>query len=446
MHTDTVIIMTTTILAILLDANLEILPATHAAAILILILSLLFLTAITAGAEVAFFTLKSKDINYLKTKESSSARKVVQLLDNPILLSASMRVAKITFSIAIVIAANYLANLFIPIKQYVALTFVIILLGITFILLLFGEILPKVYARQNNVRTVLFSSSIIKVLYQIFRGLGKTFMIISRRKYSEQEVRKLNMVEDKEFEEAIMLELGHEATQNEIDIYKGILKFSNITVKQIMQPRLDIIGIKESWSYDKVKAKIINTGYTRMPIYKNNIDEITGKLNTKDLIPYTDIEDFDWHSVIRPAYFVYENKRIDELLEEMQERSIKMAIVVDEFGGTSGLVTLEDIMEEIMGDIRDEFDEDELKYTKMQDGSFLFDGKISIIDLCRILGEKYDYFDAVKGDNDSLAGLLLEFSGKFMNEGDALKYGAYNFTVKEIKSYRITQVLVTINK
>lgn len=446
MHTDTVIIMTTTILAILLDANLEILPATHAAAILILILSLLFLTAITAGAEVAFFTLKSKDINYLKTKESSSARKVVQLLDNPILLSASMRVAKITFSIAIVIAANYLANLFIPIKQYVALTFVIILLGITFILLLFGEILPKVYARQNNVRTVLFSSSIIKVLYQIFRGLGKTFMIISRRKYSEQEVRKLNMVEDKEFEEAIMLELGHEATQNEIDIYKGILKFSNITVKQIMQPRLDIIGIKESWSYDKVKAKIINTGYTRMPIYKNNIDEITGKLNTKDLIPYTDIEDFDWHSVIRPAYFVYENKRIDELLEEMQERSIKMAIVVDEFGGTSGLVTLEDIMEEIMGDIRDEFDEDELKYTKMQDGSFLFDGKISIIDLCRILGEKYDYFDAVKGDNDSLAGLLLEFSGKFMNEGDALKYGAYTFTVKEIKSYRITQVLVTINK
>jgi putative hemolysin len=431
---------------VFLNTNLEILPATHATAILIFILSLLFLTAIAAGAEVAFFTLTNKDINYLKTKETHSAKKVVHLLEAPELLSASLRVAKITFSIAIIIAGNYLANLFIPIQEYVALTFIVIFLGITFILLLFGEMLPKVYARQNNVRFTLFAGNIVEMLCSLFSGLGKAFMITTTRKYSEKELNKLKMEENKDFAEAIMLSLGHEATQNEIDIYKGILKFNAITVKQIMQPRLDISGINETWSFDKVKEKIVKTGYTRMPVYRNNIDEIIGKLNTKDLIPYIDIPDFDWHSVIRPVYFVFEHKRIDELLSELQERRNKMAIVVDEFGGTSGVVTLEDIIEEIVGDIRDEFDEDDKKYTKVDDNTYIFDGKISIIDLCRIVGVKYDYFDEVKGESDSLGGLLLEISEKFFSEGDKVFYKQFEFTINSINGFRITQIEVKKNE
>lgn len=428
---------------ILLDANLGILPATHATVIILIIMSLLFLTALTAGAEVAFFTLSSKDVNYLKTKETAQARSVIQLLEHPEMLSASLRVAKIVFSIAIVIAGNYLANLFIPFKQYVVLTFVLILLVITFILLLFGEILPKVYARQNNVRVALFVSNITKVLYRLFGQLGKAFMTTSLHHLTEKEQMRKNMTESRDFEDAILLSLGHEATQKEIDIYKGILKFSNLTVKQIMQPRLDISGIRESWSFEKVRNKITNTGYTRMPIYKNNIDEVTGILNTKDLIPYTDMDDFDWHSLIRPAYFVFENKHIDELLEEFQDKKIKMAIVVDEFGGTSGIVTLEDIIEEIMGDIKDEFDDEDAKFVKINDTSYVFDGKISIVDLCRILGIRFDYFDEIKGDSDSLAGLILELSGKFLNVGDELAYEDFKFLIKEIKGYRITQVQVS---
>lgn len=427
---------------ILLNGNIEILPATHAIVIIIIILSLLFLTAVVAGAEVAFFTLNLKDVNYLKTKENYSARKVVKLLDKPELLAASLRVAKIFFSIIIVIAGNYLANLFIPIKEYVVLSFIIILLTLSFILLFFGEILPKVYARQNNVRVALFAAPIVKYIYSAFAGIGKTFMIINTSKHTEKDLKNKSMNESKDFEEAILLTLGHEATQKEIDIYKGILKFSNITVKQIMKPRLDISAIRESWSYDKVREKIVNTGYTRMPVYRNNIDEICGKLNTKDLIPFTDMEDFDWHSVIRPVYFVHENKHIDALLEEFQQKKIKMAVVVDEFGGTSGIVTLEDVLEEIIGDIKDEYDEDETKFTKLSDDTYLFDGKISIIDFCRILGVPYNYFDAINIQNDSLAGLLLELSGKFLAVGDELQYESFKFIIKEVKAFRITQIQV----
>lgn len=427
---------------ILLNSNIEILPATHATVIILIILSLLFLTAVIAGAEVAFFTLNSKDINYLKTKETNSARKVVKLLEHPELLSASLKVAKIFFSIVIIIAGNYLANLFIPIKEYAVLSFIIILLTLSFILLFFGEILPKVYARQNNARLALFAAPIVKVIYSLFAGIGKTFMTINTRKHSEKEIQRKNLTESKDFEDAILLSLGHEATQKEIDIYKGILKFSNITVKQIMKPRLDISAVRESWSFEKVREKIVNTGYTRMPVYRNNIDEVIGKLNTKDLIPFTDMEDFDWHSVVRPAYFVHENKHIDALLEEFQEKKVKMAIVVDEFGGTSGIVTLEDVLEEIIGDIRDEYDEDETKFTKLDDDSYLFDGKIAIIDFCRIMGVPYNYFDEIKGQNDSLAGLLLELSGKFLNQGDELTFAPFKFIIKNIKAYRITQIQV----
>lgn len=430
--------------SIFLNQNLELLSATHATVIIIIIMSLLFLTAITAGAEVAFFTLSSKDVNYLKIKETAQAKNVVQLLEHSELLAAALKAAKIIFSIAIVIAGNYLANLFIPFKSYAIVNFILIFFVLSFILLLFGEILPKAYARQNNVRVALYVSNITKIIYGVFKGLGRSFLLAPRTNNSLEKTRlRRNLSESKEFQDAILLGLGHEATQKEMDIYKGILKFSKITVKQIMQPRLDISAVRESWNFEKVRQKIVHIGFTRMPIYKNSIDEITGMLNTKDLIPYTDFEDFDWHSLITPAYFVYENKHIDELLEEFQEKKIKMAIVVDEFGGTSGLITLEDIIEEIMGDIKDEFDVEDAKFEKVNEETYLFDGKISIIDLCRVLGISFDYFDKVKGDSDSLAGLILELSGKFLDIDDEAQYQGFRFAIKDIKGYRITQVEVS---
>src|SRR5690606_29452089 len=211
----------------------------------------------------------------------------------------------------------------------------------------------------------------------------------------------------------------------EVDIFKGILKFGNITVKQIMQPRLDISAIRESWSFTKVRDKVAATGYTRMPVYRNSIDEIVGMVLTKDLLPYSDMEDFEWHTVIRPAFFVHEHKLIEELLTEFQKSRTHFAIVVDEFGGTSGIVTLEDIIEEIIGDIKDEFDEEDTKYYKDEQDEYVFDGKMPIIDMARVMGIPYDTFDEVVGESDSIAGLVLEIYGKFPILHDEVTYGEY---------------------
>lgn len=424
--------------------QIEILPVTHITVIAILILILLTVMAIISGGEIAYFTLVSKDINYLKTKEESSSIKVIQLLEHPELLSSTLKAGKITCAIAVIICSNYLANLFIPISKFPILTFVIVLISITLLLLLIGEILPKVYARQNNVRMAIFSAPLIKMIYGAFRRpvslLYDTQMIQPTRHKSK----KLKL-DSTEFEETVALTMGHTATKEEVDIFKGILKFGSITVKQIMQPRLDIIGLRESWSFTKVREKVTASGYTRLPVYKNNVDEITGILHTKDILPYSDLDEMDWHSVLRTPYFVYEHKLIEELFAEFQEKKVHMAIVVDEFGGTSGIITLEDIIEEIIGDIRDEFDEDDAKYYKDDDDSYIFQGKMLIIDACRAMGVRYDTFDNIKGESDSMAGLVLELASKFPQEGDQYQYEQFTFSILEIEKLKIGKIKVFID-
>jgi putative hemolysin len=431
---------------VMLQAAAEVMPATHITVFIVILLLLLFLVAIAAGAEVAFFTLNVKDINYLKTKEQPGSRQVIQLLDKPELLLSTLRASKYTMAVAIIIAANYLAHAFIPPTFNVVLSFVIILLSITFLLLLFGEILPKVYARQNNVRLALFSAPIVKVMYAVFRPAAG--MLTDSHEYSDRKKARKKMLEmdSREFEETVELTMGHTATKEEVDIFKGIMKFGSITVKQIMHPRLDISAIRESWDFAKVREKILAAGYSRMPVYRNNIDEIAGMIYTKDFLPYTELNDFDWQSLIRPAYFVHSQKLIEDLLHEFQEKRIHFAIVVDEFGGTAGMVTLEDIMEEIIGDIKDEFDEDDLNYKKIDDLSYIFEGRLLINDMCRVMGISLGVFDDVRGESDSLAGLVLEICGKFPAVNEKLHYGNYDFTVLSVDKFRIDKVKVEIIK
>lgn len=424
--------------------NIDVLPVTHITVIAILILVLLTIMAIISGGEVAYFTLVSKDINYLKTKEESSSIKVIQLLEHPELLSSTLKAGKFTCAIAVIICSNYLANLFIPISKFPILTFVIILLSITLLLLLIGEILPKVYARQNNVRLSIFSAPLIKLIYTLFRKPVGFLYDTQSLAPTRHKSKKLKL-DSTEFEETVALTMGHTATKEEVDIFKGILKFGSITVKQIMQPRLDIIGLRESWSFTKVREKVTSSGYTRLPVYKNNVDEITGILHTKDILPYSELDEMDWHSVLRAPYFVYEHKLIEELFSEFQEKKVHMAIVVDEFGGTSGIITLEDIIEEIIGDIKDEFDEDDAKYYKDEQDNYIFQGRMLIIDACRALGVRYDTFDNIKGESDSIAGLILELAGKFPQEGDIYQYNEFSFTIMEIEKLKIGRIKVTID-
>lgn len=428
--------------AVYLQAAPVILPATHVTGFIILIIILLFLAAIAAGAEVAFFTLKVKDINYLKTKEQPGSRQAIQLLDDPELLFSTLRASKYTLAVAIILTTNYMTKIFLPPQQNLLLSLAVNLVGITFLLLLFAEILPKVYARQNNVRLALFSAPIVKVMFSIFRPAA--IMLTDSNEYSNRKKaqKKLLEMDSREFEETIELSMGHTATKEEVDIFKGIMKFGRITVKQIMHPRLDISAIRESWSFVKVREKMLAAGYSRMPVYKNNIDEIAGMVYTKDFLPYSEIDDFDWHSLIRPAYFVHQYKLIEDLLHEFQENHNHFAIVVDEFGGTSGIVTLEDIMEEIIGDIKDEFDEDEMNYRKIDEENYIFEGKMLINDMCRVMGVSFETFEDVRGESDSLAGLVLEISGKFPTVNEKISYGKYDFTILSIEKLRIGRVKV----
>jgi gliding motility-associated protein GldE len=422
--------------------------ASNLTVLLIIILILLLFTAITAGAETAYFSLKAKDINYLKTREQPAARQAVRLLDQPKLLLATILVANNFINIAIIISTNLLVRQLLPETMGVAMSFLIQVVAVTFLLVLFGEVLPKVYATQNNMRMALFSAPVITAMSRIFRPVSRT--LVSSTSFIEEKLaaRKNsgNNLSPEDFEHAIELTVGHTATREEVNIFKGILKFGNITARQIMRTRLDVNALQYTMTFPQVQQYAIDCGYSRMPVYKENLDKIKGVIHTKDFLPHSEEDNFDWHGLIRPAYFVHEGKLIEDLLHEFQQKRIHFAVVVDEFGGTSGIVTLEDIMEEIIGDIKDEFDEDDPMYRKIDEHNFLFEGKILINDMCRIMSIPTDTFESVRGESDSLGGLILEISGKFPAVNETTSFEHYEFTVLEVDKMRIRRVKVTVNE
>ena len=249
---------------------------------------------------------------------------------------------------------------------------------------------------------------------------------------------------NEDFEHAIELTVGHSATKEEVNIFKGILKFGNIAAKQVMRTRMDVSALDYELSFSEVKSYCVDAGYSRLPVFKESLDMIAGVIHTKDFLPHYEKENFDWHTLIRQAYFVHESKLIDDLLREFQQKRIHFAIVVDEFGGTSGIITLEDIMEEIIGDIKDEFDEEDLNYKKLDDNNYVLEGKMLINDVCRVIGEQSDRFDNARGESDSLGGLLLELSGKFPSVNETFKFENYEFTVLALDKMRIQRVKLTI--
>ena len=271
--------------------------------------------------------------------------------------------------------------------------------------------------------------------------------MVSSTKFLEQKLLKKtgNNISNEDFEHAIELTVGHTATREEVNIFKGILKFGNITAKQIMHTRHDVSGIEYNMTFPQVQKLAIDVGYSRLPVYKDSLDKVAGMIHTKDFLPHTEKDEFDWHTLIRPAYFVHEGKLIEDLLKEFQQKRIHLAIVVDEFGGTSGIVTLEDIMEEIIGDIKDEFDEDDPQFKKIDDRNFIIEGKTLLNDVCRMIGLPSDTFEKVRGDSDSLGGLIMEICGKFPAVNETVSYENFDFTVLETDKMRIRRVKLTIN-
>jgi putative hemolysin len=421
--------------------------ASNVTILLIVTLVLLLITAITAGAETAYFSLTAKDINYLKVKEQPSARQAIHLLEQPKMLLATLLVTNSFINIAIVITTNRLVKELFPAldntSNQVAF-FIVHVVTVTFLLVLFGEVLPKVYATQNNMRMALFSAPIVKIMQGIFKPVSS--MLVSSTNYIEDRLgtKSMNNISNEDFEHAIEVTVGHSATKEEVNIFKGILKFNNITVTQIMRTRMDVSGLEQDMTFAEVKKFCLETGYSRLPVYVDSLDKISGMIYTKDFLPYIDADQFDWHTLIRPAYFVHEGKLIKDLRFEFQQKRIHFAVVVDEFGGTSGIATLEDIMEEIIGDIRDEFDEEDNTYKKIDEYNYIFEGKTLINDVCRAIGESAEIFEEVRGESESLAGLILEISGKFPAVNQIVNFDKFEFTVLEIDKMRLQKVKLSI--
>lgn len=416
----------------------------------VLLLLLLVLSFIASGAEVALFSLQSRDVNVLKTKQHASAKRIINLLEERKAVYTSLLMASTFFNISIIILSNFLLssvlhlgiiNFIVPID----LDFLVKVILITFVIVLVVRILPKVWATQNYLRFAYSTSAVVEALHLLFRRISVYMVALADAVGHSSGANRKQTASLRELDEAI--EINDQSTSvEEKNILKGIVKFGGISVKQVMRFRLEVSGLEYDISFHEVVKKIEELHYSRLPVYKGSLDEIVGIINTRDLLPQLNENNFDWHSLIRPPYFVPESKPVRDLLKEFQTRHIHFAVVVDEFGGTSGIVTMEDILEEIIGDIRDEFDEEDLSVQQLDATTYIADAKIMLHDLCRALRLPLDTFDDVRGESDSLGGLVLELAGSFPRSDEMVRTGDFGFTVLDIVKNRITSVKITIDR
>ncbi|MGB4843102.1 MAG: gliding motility-associated protein GldE [Ferruginibacter sp.] len=419
------------------------------ASVLVFLLIILFsLSFLLAGSEIAFFSLTFKDINMLRTKKQPAYRRIVSLLDEPKTLLASMLISNSFVNIGIILISNILIDSWIIGLQLTFWPVFLIKAGsVTFLLLLFGEVLPKVWATHHKIWFAATASLIVEIFRSIFYRFSKRMVRYGDRVEKRFSSENSSTLDRSHLDYAIDQLPEHEATTEEKSILKGIRKFGDTTVKQVMLSRLDVSGIDVNFSFGDTLKKVEELHYSRLPVYKNNLDEVVGMLHTKDILPHlNEPADFDWHTLLRQPYFVHEQKLIEDLLQEFRNRRMHFAVVVDEFGGTSGIVTLEDVMEEIIGEIKDEFDDEESSNKKLDDYNYIFEGKTMIKDACKAMGLAADIFDTVRGESDSLAGLVLEIAGEFPQVNTEVISGNYIFIPLEINKNRLDKIKVTIKQ
>lgn len=407
-------------------------------------LLLLLSSALISGSEVAFFSLEPKDVDTIKEKKSKNNTLIIKHLRNKELLLATILISNNFVNVAIVILTSMVASELILIDGNATLKFLFEIIFITGIILFFGEILPKVYASKSPLKFAGFMAYPLWVLTKLLKPISliltKSTQFVNKR--MAKKVKNLSMDDISH-----ALELTGNDISDEKDILEGIVKFGNIDVSEIMTARVDVIDVEIKSNYNKVLQIIIDSGYSRLPVFEETPDNVKGVLYVKDLLAHlNEVDEFKWQDLIRKAYYVPETKMINDLLEEFQSRKIHMAIVVDEYGGTSGIVTLEDILEEIVGDISDELDEDEDVYSKLPDGSYLFEAKILLNDFHKVTETDESIFDEIRGDAETLAGLILELKGEIPKKDDSVEYGKFKFTILAADNRRIKRVKLDLKK
>lgn len=403
-----------------------------------LLISLLVLSAIISGSEVAFFSLSPSEIKSFSKDNNKRLRVAVNLLNSPERLLANILVVNNLINVAIITLSAYFTWSAFGKSAYV---FFILTVIVTSVIIFFGEIIPKVYASKNRKLFIKTSSIILVPSNVLFKPL--VLMLIKISEIFKTNKRELLESSKEELNRAMSLTIDKNTSKQEKNILEGIINFGSIKVKEIMKSRVDIVAVEANDSFKKVSELINKSGYSRIPVYKETIDNIEGVLYVKDMIPYLNDVNFDWTKKIRPAFFVPENKNIDVLFKDFQEKRVHLSLVIDEYGGVSGLITLEDIIEEIVGDIKDEFDfEDDFYYKKIDNSTFLFDGKTSLNDLCKVMNIHKDFFNISKGESESLGGLILELNSKIPSVGDKIKYDKFIFTIMSVDKKRIKRVRV----
>lgn len=420
-------------------------PSTGVIISSILVIFLLIASGFASGSEIAFFSLSPKDLSELDTENNRNDKYIKELRDNSERTLATILILNNLVNVTIIMLCNYIFASIINFHDAIWMQFICITILLTFLLLLFGEVIPKVYSRQKSLEFCRAASTIIIILRKIFWPLET--VLLSSSILTEKVFHKENhILSVDELEQALEM-TDKEDIKEEKSILQSIIRFSDETVREIMTNRKDMVNLDINSSYNEVLKCIIENNYSRIPIYQNNTDNIRGVLYIKDLLPHlSKPSSFHWQSLIRPPYFVPEMKKIDDLLNDFKRNKVHIAIVVDEFGGTSGLITMEDILEEIVGEINDEFDEDDNKYTKINYNTYIFDGKTELAELSRTLKLEDDYFDNVSGDADTIAGLLLELKADFPSPHEHFEYKNVLFEVMELNERRISKVKITVSE
>ena len=409
-----------------------------------LLLFLLFCSALISGAEVAFFSLVKSDFDSGLEDQEKAFSIIERLLERPKKLLATILVANNFINIAVVILFAYLGETMFVNVEIPWVRFLLEVIVVTFLILMFGEIIPKIYASRNRIKFSVFMAIPLRVLDVLFSPISLPMRSVTIGIHNQLGKQKSNLSVD-QLSQALELTNDSDGTFDEHKILQGIVSFGNTDTKQVMRPRVDMFAINQEDKYSAILPEIIAKGYSRIPVFKENIDKITGILYVKDLLPYIDRKQFDWTTLLREPFFVPENKKLDDLMVEFQEKKVHLAVVVNEYGGTSGLVSLEDVIEEIVGDISDEFDDDDVNFVKIDENNYSFEGKTTLKQFYKIIGiEDESDFEDRKGEAETIAGFILEISGIFPKRQSKISFKNYIFTIEALDKKRIKQVKFTI--
>ncbi len=407
------------------------------------IVFLLFCSAMVSGAEVALFSLSQKDLDKLSEENSKKSSLISALIQKPKKLLATLLLANNFANIGVVIIFSFVGSSIFESIASPIIKFLTEVILVTFLILFFGEVLPKVYASRNNIA---FSKRIVRPLFVLDKLLSPFSLpmrAVTIYLHEKLGTPKSN-ISVNQLSQALELTSSDDTTQEEQKILEGIVSFGNTDTKQVMSPRIDIFALEIDETFAEIYPKIVDKGYSRIPVFRESIDHIEGVLFVKDLIPYIHKKEFDWNKLIRQPFFVPENKKLDDLLKDFQSMKSHLAIVVDEYGGTSGLVSLEDIIEEIVGDISDEFDDENISYSQIDEKNFIFEGKINLKDFYRITDVDEEHFENKKGEAETLAGFILENLGNFPKKGQKIHFSNVFFTIEAVDKRRIKQIKVTL--